>query len=89
MLIDKLYIGDYMCIIILSLRQNNMDKWDYDETQFAKKSKKFNKKVQNVPIQELGFKPRVAPDIIDPRNMKRIRRTKKYVWFYCQKKVGA
>lgn len=54
-----------------------MDRWDYDETQFAKKSKKFNKKVQNVPIHELGFRPKIAPDIIDPRNMKRIRKTKK------------
>lgn len=52
-----------------------------DDDQLYRKGKKYNQKGQNVPINELGFRPKLDRDVVDPRKIKtRFGQFKKYVY---------
>lgn len=54
---------------------------DNDETQEVKlRKKKYSKKGESVPSDNLGFRAQIHADIIDPKNIKRTRLRNKY---YC------
>lgn len=50
---------------------------DSDDEIDLKRKKKYSKKGSNVPYVELGFRPKVAYDVIDPRNLPRAARRRK------------
>lgn len=51
---------------------------DYDESQEVRRRKKYSKKGESVPSDNLGFRPQVHADIIDPKNIKRSRLRGRY-----------
>ena len=49
---------------------------EIDSEEFKLRKKKYSKKVESVPFDNLGFKAKTYQDVIDPRNIKRPIRSK-------------
>lgn len=50
-----------------------------DGEELKTKKKKYSKKMESVPSNNLGFRPNFHADIIDPRNIKRSQLRTRYI----------
>ena len=55
--------------------------WQTEEESELGRKKKYSKKGENASLDQLGFRAKIAHDVIDPRNFQRVirRRKPKYV----------